>query len=123
MRRPNPGMRRLGGFAAGLALLADSAGCCDAVPGAGQVATVVVTSGIAIVGGSVWAAGTYVDPVTDNNNALVLREAGGSWAIAGAPNPGSGSNLPGSLTVINGRLWLAGVYDNGDSRLPLIASS
>jgi hypothetical protein len=78
--------------------------------------------GVAIAGGSVWAAGTYVDPVTDNNNALVLREVDGSWAIAGAPNPGSGSNLPGGLTAINGQLWLAGVYDNGDSRLPLIAS-
>ena len=86
--RLNPGMRRLGGFAAGLALL----------------------------------AGTYVDPVSDNNNALVLREVGGSRAVAGAPNPGSGSNLPGGLTVINGQLWLAGVYDNGDSRLPLLAS-
>jgi hypothetical protein len=78
--------------------------------------------GVAIAGGSVWAAGTYIDPVTDNNDALVLREADGSWVIAGAPNPGSGSNLPGGLTVINGQLWLAGVYDNGDSRLPLIAS-
>jgi hypothetical protein len=78
--------------------------------------------GVAIAGGSVWAAGTYVDPATDNDNALVLREVDGSWAIAGAPNPGSGSNLPGGLTAINGQLWLAGVYDNGDSRLPLIAS-
>ena len=90
-----------------------------AVPGGGNWANLY---GVAIAGGSVWAAGTYVDPVTDNNNALVLREVGGSWAVAGAPNPGSGSNLPGGLTVLNGQLWLAGVYDNGGSRLPLIAS-
>jgi hypothetical protein len=90
-----------------------------AVPGGANWANLY---GVAIAGGSVWAAGTYVDPVTDNNNALVLREAGGSWAVAGAPNPGSGSNLPGGLTAVDGQLWLAGVFDNGGSRLPLIAS-
>ena len=70
--------------------------------------------------GSVWAAGTYVDPATDNNNALVLRESGGAWALAATPRPGSGSNLPGGITAVDGRLWLAGIYDDGGSRLPLI---
>jgi hypothetical protein len=76
--------------------------------------------GVSIAGNSVWAAGTFVDPVTDNNDSLVLREAGGHWAIATAPSPGSGSNLPGALASIGGHLWLAGVYDDGGSRLPLI---
>jgi hypothetical protein len=76
--------------------------------------------GVATGGGSVWAVGTYVDPATDNNNALVLRETGGTWSIVGAPQPGSGSNLPGGITNIDGQLWLAGIYDDGGSRLPLI---
>jgi hypothetical protein len=76
--------------------------------------------GVAVDGNSVWAAGTYVDPVTDSNSPLVLREAGGHWAIANVPSPGSDSNLPGGLASIGGHLWLVGVYEDGGSRLPLI---
>jgi hypothetical protein len=76
--------------------------------------------GITAAGGSVWVDGTYVDPATDNNNALVLRESGGTWSIVGVPQPGSGSNLPGGLASIGGHLWLSGVYDDGNQRLPLI---
>ena len=76
--------------------------------------------GVAVAYGSVWVAGTYVDPATDNNNALVLRGTAGKWSVASVPQPGSGSNLPGDLTAISGHLWLAGIYDDGGSRLPLI---
>lgn len=76
--------------------------------------------GLARAGGSVWAAGTYVDPRTDSNNALVLRYSGGTWSVDNAPDPGSGSNIPGGVTAVGGQLWLAGVYDNGGSRLPLV---
>jgi hypothetical protein len=77
--------------------------------------------GLALRGNEVWAVGTYVDPVTDNNNALVLESvAGGAWSIIGAPQAGSGSNLPGGIANVGGDLWLAGVFDNGGSRLPLI---
>lgn len=69
--------------------------------------------GIAVAGGSAWADGTYVDPATDNNNALMLRESGGTWSVVDVPNPGSGSNLPGALANIGGHLWLSGVYDDG----------
>ena len=38
----------------------------------------------------------------------------------GAPDPGSGSNIPGGLTQIGGQCWMAGTYDDGGSNLPLI---
>jgi hypothetical protein len=77
--------------------------------------------GIAVADGAVWVAGTYVDPATDNNNALVLRDAGGSWTVDNGPDPGSGSNIPGGITAVNGELWLGGTYANGGSREPLLA--
>jgi Phosphoesterase family len=71
--------------------------------------------------GTVWAVGTYVDPVTDNSNSLVLRESsGGAWTINPAPNPGSGSNILGGITSVGGQLWAAGIYDNGNNEIPLI---
>jgi hypothetical protein len=76
--------------------------------------------GIQLAGGSVWAAGTYVDPATDNNNTLVLQGTDGSWTVNPAPNPGSGSNIPGGITSVDGQLWAAGVYDSGGSEIPLI---
>jgi len=76
--------------------------------------------GVAISGGSVWADGTYVDPATDNNNELVLHTVGGKWQLATAPEPGSGSNIPGGLASIDGQLWLAGMYDDGNQEMPLI---
>jgi hypothetical protein len=77
--------------------------------------------GIAVAGNTVWAVGTYVDPATDNNNALVLSSVdGGPWTVAGAPDPGSGSNIPGGISNVDGQLWMAGMYDDGGSELPLI---
>jgi hypothetical protein len=76
--------------------------------------------GLATRGLEVFAVGTYVDPVTDNNNALVLESVGGTWSMVPAPQPGSGSNLPGGIAAVGGDLWLAGVFDAGGSRLPLI---
>jgi hypothetical protein len=77
--------------------------------------------GITMVGGRVWAVGTYVDPKTDNNDTLILRSgAAGAWTVDAGPDPGSGSNILGGVTTIDGHLWAAGVYDDGGSRLPLI---
>ncbi len=76
--------------------------------------------GIQVAAGSVWAVGTYVDPATDNNNTLVLKGTSGTWSINPAPNPGSGSNILGGITSVDGQLWAAGVYDNGGSVIPLI---
>src|SRR5262249_21548207 len=76
--------------------------------------------GIQLAGGSVWAAGTYVDPATDNNNTLVLQGTDGSWTVNPAPNPGSGSNIPGGITSVDGQLWAAGVYDNGGRGVPRV---
>jgi hypothetical protein len=79
--------------------------------------------GVAVAQGSVWAVGTYVDPATDSNNALVLRDTGGTWSVSDAPNPGAsgGSAIPGGITAIGGQLWMAGTYTPaGSHRLPLI---
>jgi hypothetical protein len=76
--------------------------------------------GIKQAGGSVWAVGTYVDPATDNSNTLVLQGTGGTWAVNAAPDPGSGSNILGGITSVDGQLWAAGVYDNGGNEIPLI---
>ena len=76
--------------------------------------------GIQQAGGSVWAVGTYVDPATDNNNTLVLQGTNGTWTVNPAPNPGSGSNILGGITSVDGQLWAAGVYDTGGPEIPLI---
>ncbi|MBV9452145.1 MAG: hypothetical protein JO345_40290 [Streptosporangiaceae bacterium] len=76
--------------------------------------------GVAISGGASWADGTYVDPATDNNVALVLTGTGTSWTVATSPQPGSGSNILGGLAAAGGHLWAAGLYDDGGSRLPLV---
>jgi hypothetical protein len=77
--------------------------------------------GVTVSGGAVYAAGTCVDKVTDNNDVLALKGTpDGNWVSAGVPAPGSGSNLPGGITTVGGHLWLAGVYDDGGSRLPLV---
>jgi len=76
--------------------------------------------GIQLAGGSVWAVGTYVDPATDNNNSLVLQGTDGTWTINPAPNPGSGSNILGGITSVDGQLWAAGIYDDGNGEIPLI---
>jgi hypothetical protein len=76
--------------------------------------------GIQLSGGSVWAAGSYVDPTTDNNNSLVLQGTGGTWTVNPAPNPGSGSNILSGITDVDGQLWAAGIYDDGGSEIPLI---
>ena len=75
---------------------------------------------LAVTGSARWPP-PCVDAVTDNNDPVVLQGTpDGNWVSAGAPAPGSGSNLPGAITTVSGHLWLAGTYDDGNSRLPLI---
>jgi phosphoesterase family protein len=89
--------------------------------------TVVGVSSRGGLGGSsplastAWAVGTYVDPKTDNNNnTLILSGTDGAWTVDAGPEPGSGSNILGGVTTIGGRVWAAGIYDDGGSRLPLV---
>ena len=70
--------------------------------------------------GTLFAAGTFVDPATDNNNTLLLQGQGTAWTVDQGPNPGSGSNILGGITNAGGTLFAAGVYDDGGSRLPLV---
>lgn len=77
--------------------------------------------GVAIASGRIWVVGTYVDPTTDNNNVLYLSGTGTTFTVAPAPDPGSGSNIVGGITAAGGHLWTAGVYDDGNQRIPLIA--
>jgi hypothetical protein len=76
--------------------------------------------GITMTGHTLWADGTYVDPVTGNNDTLLLQGNGNTWTVVDAPNPGTGSNILGGITAVDGQLWAAGIYDNGGSELPLI---
>jgi len=76
--------------------------------------------GIAVVGGNVFATGTFVNPVTDTNKVLVLRGVGGHFSVDPAPDPGSGSNILSGVTAVDGQLWTAGAYDTGGSNLPLV---
>jgi hypothetical protein len=79
--------------------------------------------GLAIDGGSVYVAGTFVNPATDNSDVLLLKETGGSWSVAGAPNAGGsgGADIPGGIANIAGELWMAGTYNTAtSSNLPLI---
>jgi Phosphoesterase family len=76
--------------------------------------------GLSAASGTVFAVGTYVDPKTDNNNALVLEDANGTWKTDNAPNPGSGSNILGGIANVGGQLWTAGVFDAGGSEMPLV---
>ena len=79
--------------------------------------------GVAAAGGSIWAVGTYVNPATDSNDVLVLRDTAGKWSVNGAPNAGGPgfSDIAGGITAIDGHLWLAGMYTTATSNeLPLI---
>ncbi len=77
--------------------------------------------GVAATPDSVWAAGTYVDPTTDNNNPLLIHEVDGVWTVDTGPAPGSGSNILGGVdATTGGELWAAGVFDNGGSEMPYI---
>lgn len=70
--------------------------------------------------GKVWAVGTFVDPVSDSNQVLMLRHDAGGWSVVGAPNPGSGSNLFGGIAAAGDTLWAVGIFDDGGSRETLV---
>jgi hypothetical protein len=91
-----------------------------ALPGLPKGANWSNLYGLAVNDGTVWAVGTYVDPVTDNSDELLLRFDNGTWHTANVAAPGSGSNLPGAITSIDGQLWIAGLFDDGGSNLPLV---
>ena len=76
--------------------------------------------GVTVSGDTAWAAGSYVDPTTDNNVALALSGRGVNWAVAVVAEPGSGSNIIGGVTTVDGQLWAAGTYDEGNQTLPLV---
>jgi hypothetical protein len=97
----------------------------------------------AIAGSSpadVWAVGDYLPDAAKSNQDATLNFAehynGRTWTVvptpdagpnfdsfygvAASPEPGSGSNILGGVTAIDGQLWAAGIYDDGGSRLPLL---
>jgi hypothetical protein len=76
--------------------------------------------GVTVDRGTAYAVGTYVDPKTGNNDALLLANDRGGWRQVPGPEPGSGSNILGGVATVAGGTWAAGIYDNGGSELPLI---
>ncbi|HEX6537694.1 MAG TPA: alkaline phosphatase family protein [Candidatus Dormibacteraeota bacterium] len=83
--------------------------------------------GIAADTDHVWAVGTFVDPVTDANNVIVMRRDGANgWHLVGAPDPGAadgGSQILGGIASAAGLTIAGGSYDTGGSRLPLIEAN
>lgn len=79
--------------------------------------------GVAVQSKTVWAVGTYVDDTSDNNNSLIYKGVGNTWTIDPAPNPGSGSNILGGVTVVANHAWAGGMYDDGGSELPYIETN
>jgi hypothetical protein len=76
--------------------------------------------GVTVDRGTTYAVGTYLDPKTGNNDSLLLDGERGRWRQVAGPQPGSGSNFLGGVATVAGRVWAAGMYDNGGSELPLI---
>jgi hypothetical protein len=76
--------------------------------------------GVTVAQGTAYAAGTYLDPKTGNDDALLLADKRGHWRRVKGPQPGSGSNILGGVATVAGTAWAAGIYDNGGSELPLI---
>ena len=64
-----------------------------------------------------------MNPATDSNDVLVLRDSAGTWSVNDAPNAGGSgfSDIAGGVTAIDGQLWLAGIYTTATSgEIPLI---
>jgi hypothetical protein len=76
--------------------------------------------GVAVGPGGVCAVGTDLDPVTGNNDALILKGAGGVWSAVPGPQPGSGNNIVAGVANVGGQLWAAGSFDNGGNLRPLL---
>ena len=76
--------------------------------------------GVAVDGQTVYAVGSFVDDTTDNNNSLIYQGVGNTWSIDPGPNPGTGSNILGGVTVVGGHVWAVGMYDNGNQENPYI---
>lgn len=79
-----------------------------------------VLTGVAVVNGTAYAVGDYLDKATGNNVALLLSGTGANWAVAATPEPGSGTNVLGGIAARDGQLWAVGTYDDGNQRIPLI---
>jgi phospholipase C len=71
-----------------------------------------------------WAVGTYIDPVSGNNETLVERLNGGRWSRVPSPSPGDanggGSILGGVVTFGSHDAWAVGTFDGPDVRQVLI---
>jgi hypothetical protein len=80
--------------------------------------------GVTSSNGQVWAAGTFVDPASGNNETLLLQGSGSTWKVVNAPNPGSpsGSNILGGIAAVGNQVWAVGLYDQGGSNLTLTES-
>jgi hypothetical protein len=83
----------------------------------------------AVSANDVWAVGQTLtgtgsdQPLVehwDGSSELVLHTVNGKWKLATVPEPGSGSNIPSGLTNIDGHLWLAGMYHDGNQEMPLV---
>jgi hypothetical protein len=70
----------------------------------------------------IWAAGTFFDRASGNNETLLLQGNDSGWRVVNAPNPGSGSNILGGIAAVNDHIWAVGLYDQGGSNLTITES-
>ena len=92
------------------------------LPAAGSIWTNLW--GVTVAGHEVWAVGTFLDPVTGNQDSLVLRGEGSgegsTWTVINAPNPGSGNNVLAGVAAVGEQVWATGIQDQGGSHLTLL---
>jgi hypothetical protein len=75
---------------------------------------------VTITNTNVWAVGTFVDPITDANQTLMLRrQSNGIWQVVNGPNPGPGDNILGGIVNAGSALWAVGTDSDG-AREPLV---
>jgi hypothetical protein len=76
--------------------------------------------GVTIAGNAAWAVGTYVDPVSGNNENLTLRaNANAHWNVVNGPNPGPSTDILGGVATVGNTIWAVG-HDSDGAREPLI---
>lgn len=75
---------------------------------------------VTAAGGTVYAAGNYVDTKTDNTVVLLYKLRNGNWTLVAPPSLGVGGNIAGGINAVGGHVWMAGTYDAGNGRRPLL---
>jgi hypothetical protein len=77
--------------------------------------------GVTVSDDTVWAAGTFEDVASGNEEPLILRGDGGVFHVVNGPTPNgtAGSDIIGGIAATGDTVWAVGAYDTGGNRLTL----